>query len=298
MTVHSTSTQPSGFTIKFLFVGAIGGALLAAALLVNEVYQAAHVSARVAHDYRIFSRLFTVGKALDTYYLVHGHYPPAQIVDDDGTPIHSWRGILLPFIRDDNVIYRLDEPWDGPNNSLLEDRAPALLRRGSDLYERHKWTDVVALVGPHGLLQENEEVTSLAKRGEQIIKLVHIPQGLVRWLEPRDLPFRSPNGSAVEPTVHKPFIGLPDDPVVLFADNKYFRIRRDVDLAALGDWTRNELIENGVIYVGTPSVRYSSRSRAILLFLTIACVICIVVAFLARRALRKARTNGAQCSVP
>jgi len=45
----------------------------------------------------------------------------------DGTPLYSWRVLLLPYIEQD-ALYRdfhLDEPWDSEHNLRLLDRMPA-----------------------------------------------------------------------------------------------------------------------------------------------------------------------------
>ena len=298
MKVSCTNTQRSSCILTFVLAGALIGAVSSATLVGAIVQRAVRASMQEAADSTTCSRLYAVGWALDTYYTVHGHYPPAQIVDDDGTPIHSWRGILLPFIRDENMVYRLDEPWNGPNNALLKDRAPLLLGRPPDRSGNsdiaHEWTDVVALVGPHGLLQEVQQVTHLTKPREDIIKLVHIPDGLVAWLEPRDLPFRRPGTFGDEPSVHRPFAGLPEDPIVLFADNKYVRMRRDVDFAVLGDWTRDDLFDLGVIRPCLSSYeRPSPAMQALLPFALALCIICFVATVVAYRALCKARAERA-----
>jgi hypothetical protein len=35
--------------------------------------------------------------AFMNYESVHGHFPPAYIADKDGSPIHSWRVLILPL---------------------------------------------------------------------------------------------------------------------------------------------------------------------------------------------------------
>ena len=50
--------------------------------------------------------------ALINYEWTHGHFPPAFISGPDGTPWHSWRVLLLPFLGEEVVYvqYRFDEP--------------------------------------------------------------------------------------------------------------------------------------------------------------------------------------------
>ena len=49
-------------------------------------------------------------------------FPPAVTTGPDGTPYHSWRALLLPYLPDAEVLagqYRLDEPWNGPHNVTI-----------------------------------------------------------------------------------------------------------------------------------------------------------------------------------
>jgi hypothetical protein len=86
-------------------------------------------------------------QAIEKYRKDKGHYPPAAITDKDGKPLLSWRVAILPYM--DNVwinndggpgdkpvngpkalydLFKLDEPWDGPNNKKLIHRLPSLYR--------------------------------------------------------------------------------------------------------------------------------------------------------------------------
>jgi len=40
-----------------------------------------------------------LGLAFHTYHDAYGSFPPAYTVDADGRPLHSWRVLILPFIR-------------------------------------------------------------------------------------------------------------------------------------------------------------------------------------------------------
>lgn len=75
------------------------------------------------------------------FLTANGHYP-ADIRDEDGRPLLSWRVRILPLMglderamppawSDGKVLealsreFRLDEPWDGPHNRGLLDAMPA-----------------------------------------------------------------------------------------------------------------------------------------------------------------------------
>lgn len=70
-----------------------------------------------------------IGIALLEYEQARKRLPPAVIHGPDGRPWHSWRVLILPFVEGGAAIYdkyRLDEPWDGPDNSKLLDQMPAI----------------------------------------------------------------------------------------------------------------------------------------------------------------------------
>jgi Protein of unknown function (DUF1559) len=48
----------------------------------------------------------------------------------DGTPLYSWRVLVLPYIEQDELYkeFHLDEPWDSEHNIRLLDRMPRTYR--------------------------------------------------------------------------------------------------------------------------------------------------------------------------
>lgn len=75
-----------------------------------------------------WNNLRQIGLALHNYHDTFGTFPPAVINGPDGEPWHSWRVLILPFLDNAPLYnqYRFDEPWDGPHNSQLLDRMPAV----------------------------------------------------------------------------------------------------------------------------------------------------------------------------
>lgn len=62
-----------------------------------------------------------IGAALHQYHDTYGSFPPAYVMGNDGTPWHSWRVLLLPFLDQKSLHdrYRFDEPWNGTHNREL-----------------------------------------------------------------------------------------------------------------------------------------------------------------------------------
>jgi len=86
------------------------------ALLLPAV-QAAREAARRA---QAANNLKQIGLALHNYHFTYKKFP-ANITDDDGKPLLSWRVAILPFIEQQRLYeqFHLDEPWDSEHNSKL-----------------------------------------------------------------------------------------------------------------------------------------------------------------------------------
>ena len=76
------------------------------------------------------SNLRQIGLALSDYEAEHGRLPPAIVRDSGGRPLYSWRVLILPYLGEEELYneFRRDEPWDGPHNRRLIDKAPGLMR--------------------------------------------------------------------------------------------------------------------------------------------------------------------------
>src|SRR5688572_33251458 len=48
-------------------------------------------------------------------------FPPAYVADSNGTPMHSWRVLILPYIEANHIYDRYDQtqPWDSATNRQL-----------------------------------------------------------------------------------------------------------------------------------------------------------------------------------
>lgn len=66
------------------------------------------------------NNLQQIGIAIHSFYDAHNRFP-RDIRDKNGKPILSWRVELLPYLEQAPLYrqFKLDEPWDGPNNRNL-----------------------------------------------------------------------------------------------------------------------------------------------------------------------------------
>ena len=149
------------------------------------------------------NNLKRIGVALSYYHDVWKTFPPAFIPDEGGKPMHSWRVLILPFLRpeseqpanrQDNFQlfeqYSFDEPWDGPNNSLLAEKMPVEYRCPSS--PNHDQTVDYMMVVGKGLLSDGPGQTKQwdVKDGKgNTIAIVEVADSDINWMEPRDLDF-------------------------------------------------------------------------------------------------------------
>jgi hypothetical protein len=168
----------------------IMGALFAICLFGMPSY--AHESARIV---QCKSNMHNIGLALHAYHEAHGHYPPAYIADANGKPMHSWRVLILPYLNQQPLFdaYRMDEPWDGPNNSKLQKWMPPVYRCPSDKPVTN-CSSYLAVVGMETAWPNDQFVSNADfKNGDgaaNTIQIVESSNSGINWMEPRDLDFK------------------------------------------------------------------------------------------------------------
>src|ERR1700721_4145755 len=65
--------------------------------------------------------------AFHNYYSTY-NILPSDVLDTDGKPLLSWRVAILPFVEEQALWmqFKMDEPWDSPNNKKLIEKMPKL----------------------------------------------------------------------------------------------------------------------------------------------------------------------------
>lgn len=148
--------------------------------------------------------LSAIGTAMHEYHEKHGHFPPSVVMGDDGKPKHSWRVLLLEFLDGETfAAYKMDEPWDGPNNRKLADKMPSSYRCPSDANAKtNKHTNYFVVVGP-GTVFPGSKTVKLDDiqnpKGSTILVVEAAGQG-VHWMEPKDLDFDTMSFGPNDPT--------------------------------------------------------------------------------------------------
>jgi prepilin-type processing-associated H-X9-DG protein len=116
-----------------------------------------------------------------------GEFPPAYVADAKGTPIHSWRAILLPYLVPKHKAYFHDEPWDGVNNQVLGMISPEIYC--DPRLSTTAPTNIVLVVGPGTLWPDgrNPKSPRTILRPEETIIGLEIKSNGVPWTSPTDL---------------------------------------------------------------------------------------------------------------
>jgi hypothetical protein len=187
-----------------------------------------------ASKVRSQNNLKQLSLAMHNYANVHRYLPPHAIYSKEGKPLLSWRVALLPYLEQ-NLLYKkfkLDEPWDSPNNkALLKYMPPSYIapeeRPSTEPYQTY-YQVFVGTNGPVGPIFEPSPKYHVAFTGG-------IPDGTsgtflmveagnaVPWTKPEDIVY--------DPAKPLPKLGglFSDGFAAAFADNSVRFLTRDLD---------------------------------------------------------------------
>ena len=139
------------------------------------------------------NRLKQIGLAMHNYHDSYRHFPTAVVTDENDRPMHSWRVAILPFMDQASLydMYDFDEPWDGPNNSVLLESSPDESYRCPDDFASGPYDTSYMMVVGEGTLggKPNEEVSiaGIVDGTSYTILVIEVAGAAVSWCEPRDI---------------------------------------------------------------------------------------------------------------
>jgi hypothetical protein len=205
--------------------------------------------------------LMTVARAIEKYHKDKGHYPPPAILDKDGKPLLSWRVAILPYL--DNAwinaeapgekqingpkelynLFKLDEPWDGPNNKKLITKLPSVYRAPWSLMTYNQSsigkTMTMAVVGKGGIFDPTKKTvteTDVRDGLKHTLLLLQIEEAghAVYWTKPADITLTADGKLPVDgPNFNRRF-------AVVYADASAHTLVNGLDPATfLGIFTRD-----------------------------------------------------------
>ena len=189
--MSSDSEEPvvkkkSSVPVVGITVGIVGLIILASILLMPSV----SIPRVAARRTQCLNNMRQIAIATLNYELKNGHFPPAYIADENGKPMHSWRVLLLPHLEQKTLYdrYRMDEPWDGPNNSKLHDEIVSVYRCPSSSSGEH-CTDYVLITGEGTAFEDDQTIVigDITDGSSNTIMVAEISGSDIHWMKPQDI---------------------------------------------------------------------------------------------------------------
>jgi hypothetical protein len=139
------------------------------------------------------NNLKQIGLAFHNYHAANGHFPPQVLHGGkSGQVPYSWRVAILPYIEQAELYnaYNFDEPWDGPSNSKLLERMPAIYAFPQAGGPSKTHTSYFVFSGSETLLGKGDTpaINDITDGTSNTILAVEARRE-VPWTKPEDIPF-------------------------------------------------------------------------------------------------------------
>ena len=184
------SGMGTGAIIAIVLAAMLGMALVCGGILLALLLPAVQAGREAARRMQCSNNLKQIALAIHNYESKYKALPPAYTVDENGNRLHSWRTLLLPFLKQDALYQRIDlsKPWDDPANEFLQDtdnptfRCPSSnIAPGMTLYQV---IDDPTSAFPGSKPQRFSRVTD--GTSYTIFVIESDSTGAVHWAEPKD----------------------------------------------------------------------------------------------------------------
>ena len=185
------SVDPKGISLatreSLPSIGSPATAGVTIALLLPAV-QSAREAARRA---QCINNLKRIGLAFQDHESTFRTFPN-NIHGKDGKPLLSWRVAILPYLEQEPLYrrFKLDEPWDSPNNKPLLKEMPSTYACPSRSNLEPGLTTYRGWAGPAAFFGAKEPVDlkKLTDGASNTLAVVEAAEA-VAWTKPDDLPF-------------------------------------------------------------------------------------------------------------
>ena len=172
--------------IKAFFVAL--GIFVVAGLIIPAIDPAAEARRRMT----CHANLESLASAIRQFESENGYLPPPYTSDVNGSPLHSWRVLILPFLGEQSLFDRIDitKPWDDPVNLPFADLMPDIYRC-PEFRMRSKWgtttntTAYVAVIDPQSIWTLGE-LRTVAECEPLAIAIVESETHRLPWMSPHD----------------------------------------------------------------------------------------------------------------
>jgi prepilin-type processing-associated H-X9-DG protein len=189
-----------GLAISGIVMGSLGAVLIIPSMLIALLLPAVQAAREAARRAQCVNNIKQIGLAMFNYESANGCFPPAATYDENGKPLLSWRVLLLPYL-DQGPLYakfRLDEPWDSPNNKPLGDVVVNVFKCPSNP-ESGALTNYQVFVDPRAMFTGKpagvtiRDVTDGLANTLLVVEAAHA----VPWSKPEDLTLVGVNDAAL-----------------------------------------------------------------------------------------------------
>ncbi len=158
------------------------------------------------------------------YFSKFNKYPPLAIKDAKGTPILSWRVALLPAFgpqgEDLYKQFKLDEPWNGPNNIKLLEKIPSVYRTSVDKINAAKTVfQIPSSAGtPYAKKSDGPALKDIENPARTYLVVAVNEKSAVEWTKPENLTYQA---DKLKETFGDFIIGIPfmGDPHPILTDS-------------------------------------------------------------------------------
>jgi hypothetical protein len=170
------------------------GILVPMSLLVPAVQKVREAAARAQSQ----NNLKQMGLAMHNYNDTYNRLPSAGVGDPTKPlavekPLLSWRVALLPFIEQHRLYrqFKLDEPWDGPNNIKLLNQMPKIYKLPDDDKTPPDQTHYQVFVGNGAAFEKTRSLSIPRDFPDGLTNTILIVEAAqaVPWTKPDDIPF-------------------------------------------------------------------------------------------------------------
>lgn len=181
---------------RWLIGGVLGAFILIGVLTLAVNFGGTGLRQLQANRYRgeCMKNLEKIAKAMNAYARDYGSYPPPATVAADGTRLHSWRVLILPYLGYDELYnqFKLNEPWSSPTNQALLFEMPDIYRSPNQVMVNggeasyYLITGAGTLFPPTGPLGPGNVIDDPTKT-LLLIETALAPQSTSQWIEPGDI---------------------------------------------------------------------------------------------------------------
>jgi hypothetical protein len=192
---NSTARESMALRIpRFARIGAGAAIVLATSMLGYSAYCSRTARWNDKNCAFCTGNLATISLLLHRYHEKFGHLPPAYLTDAHGRPAHSWRVLVLESAGEplESLYrqYRLEEPWNGPNNMRLSAMIPQCYSCPNHAREAEAGlTSYLAITGPStsfpnaGTVSFSEITDGLSNT----LQVCEVADAKINWMAPVDL---------------------------------------------------------------------------------------------------------------